>query len=239
MNLYLVVEGKVGEPKIYEKWVPIVNPNLTYVNHYTKIVNNNFAIISGKGYPNYLNVIKNAITDACNFGNIDRIVIGVDSEDYTYEEKYNEINELINDQMCKIELKIIIQHFCLETWCLANRKIIPRNPQNQILIKYLNTFNALKEDPVLMPGYIPEKLNRAQFAAKYLKLCLNEKNVTYTKSNPTFVANDRFYKNILERYNSTGHIKEFKEFINAFEGNNATTDHKTQDDTPKILVNKQ
>jgi hypothetical protein len=48
-------------------------------------------LISGNGYPNYLNVIENAIKDVNSLGNFDSLVIAVDSEDKAYQDKYDEI----------------------------------------------------------------------------------------------------------------------------------------------------
>jgi len=42
MNLYLVVEGPVGEKQVYAHWVPLVNPNLKIVNSLEEVAQNNF-----------------------------------------------------------------------------------------------------------------------------------------------------------------------------------------------------
>jgi len=63
MNIYIVVEGEVGVKKVYQHWVPLVNPNLNYVDHISLIVRNNFSILSGGRLKFttdfFINIIKN------------------------------------------------------------------------------------------------------------------------------------------------------------------------------------
>ena len=63
MNIYVVVEGDVGEKRVYETWIPWVNPNLGCVNHIWEIDWDQFAVFSGHGYPQYFSVIDDAIQD--------------------------------------------------------------------------------------------------------------------------------------------------------------------------------
>lgn len=218
MNIYVVVEGEVGEKKVYKHWIPLVNPTLTYVNHVSEIEKDNFAVIAGMGYPQYLRVIEDAIGDINNYGNIDRLVIAVDSEETSYEEKFNEINEHISGIHCVAEIVIVVQHFCLEAWALGNRVIIRQHPQSSKLREYKRFFNVRLYDPELLPGYQAEELNRAQFAFKYLKRALNEryKNLTYTKSNPGPLLHNKYFERVKERLEDTGHISSFGVFLNAF-----------------------
>src|SRR4030042_4720649 len=96
MNIHIVVEGVKGAAKVYETWVPLVNPRLTYVSHISELLNDNFSIVGGGGYPQYLGIIDDAIDDVNNFRNIQRLVIGVDSEEFSYQEKYREIEDHIS-----------------------------------------------------------------------------------------------------------------------------------------------
>lgn len=218
MNIYIVVEGEVGEKKVYEYWVPLVNPSLSHVQHISNIAHNNFAIIIGAGYPQYFEVIDAAIADANDYGNIDRLVVAVDSEEMTYDEKYDEIYRHVSGQKCLAEVRIVVQHFCLEAWALGNRVIIRRDPQSSKLREYKRFYNVLVKDPELLPGYQPEELNRAQFAEKYLRRALNDKyrNLTYTKSNPGALLNIKYFNRLKERLEQTGHISSFEAFLTAF-----------------------
>ena len=218
MNIYVVVEGEVGEKKVYKHWIPLVNPTLIYVNHVSEIENDNFAIIAGMGYPQYLKVIEDAIGDVNNYGNIDRLIVAIDSEEMLYEEKLNEINEHVSKFHCVADISTVVQHFCLETWALGNRRIIRPHPQSSKLREYKSFFDIRLNDPELLPGYQAEELNRAQFAFKYLKRALNEryKNLTYTKSNPQPLLHNKYFERVKERLEDTGHISSFRVFLNAF-----------------------
>jgi hypothetical protein len=217
MNIHIVVEGVKGAAKVYQIWVPLVNPRLTYVSHISDIINDNFSIVGGGGYPQYLEIIDAAIDDVNNYRNIQRLVIGVDSEEFSYQEKYREIEDHISSLTCLAEIRIVVQHFCLETWALGN-EVIVTHPHSDVLRKYVNFFNVRVRDPELLPGYSEEELNRAQFAAKYLKYALNDKyrELTYSKSNPTALLHPKYFGRVRQRFQNTGHISSFAHFLGAF-----------------------
>ena len=218
MNIHIVVEGVVGEKKVYQHWVPLVNPNLSYVQHISEIQDNHFTIIAGGGYPHYYEVIDAAIDDVNTQGNIDRLVVAVDSEEMAFGEKYAEIDALLSKSHCIAEIRVVIQHFCLETWALGNRRIIRPKPQDPRLRGYKRSYDVRNDDPELLPAYPPEELNRAQFAEKYLRRALQDKhrNLTYTKSNPNALLHSKYFQRVQERLEQTGHIRSFEAFLTAF-----------------------
>lgn len=217
MNIYLVVEGQV-ERKVYPKWVKYLNPSLKFIEDIDKIETNCVYIVSGMGYPYYFEIIESAIEDIKSSQCFDRFVISVDSEDMTYQEKYDEINEFIQSKKLDCEYKIVIQHFCIETWALGNKIIVSRNPFSEKVRNYRAYFDVLTNDPEILPPYDIDKLNRAQFAEKYLRALLNEKyrNLTYSKYNPTTLLNRNYYERVKRRYVETNHIKSFNNFLSAF-----------------------
>lgn len=218
MNLYVIVEGEQSERKVYKKWIQYLNPNLKCVSRSEEIVNNNYIIYSGFGYPFYFEIINSAIEEVNAHGKIDRLVIAVDSDEMSYEEKYCEIESHITNRHCKAQICIIVQHFCLETWALGNKFIISRTPQSEKLREYIKFYDVVENDPELMPAYKREELNRAQFAVRYLKAALNEKNekLTYSKRNPKVLLNQKYFKRVKNRLETTGHIASFSAFLTAF-----------------------
>jgi len=218
MNIYVVVEGEQSERKVYEKWIKYLNPTLRSVDKLSGVTKDNYVIYAGFGYPFYFEIIKSAIDDVNSHGNIDRLVIAVDSEEMSYEEKYREIQSVVIDNKCVAQIHIVVQHFCLETWALGNRAIISRQPQSEKLKTYIRFFNVVDNDPELLPPYQPEELNRAQFAAKYLKAAVNEKyrNLTYSKNNPKVLLNRKYFKRVRNRFETTKHIASFGAFLRAF-----------------------
>ena len=216
MNIYVVVEGEIGEKYIYQRWIPYVNPTLSYVRNMFDIRDNDFSIISGMGYPQYLDVIQSAIEDVNAHGNIDRFVVAVDAEEMSYEEKYAEIHSHLARLDCRAEKIIIIQNFCLETWGLGNRKLIRRNPESEQLIEYKNIFDVTENDPEELPGY--KGFSRVRFAEVYLRTALLERNrsVTYRKGKPDALFPRTYFEQVRSRFEQTGHIKSFEGFLNAF-----------------------
>ncbi len=221
-----MVEGEVGERKLYEKWIPFVNKDFSYAQTINQVVTNNFFIQIGGGFPNYFRVINDAITDVRELKDtnglplFDRLVIVIDSEDYTFSQKMQEIENYVTSKIgdSYLDYKVIIQHFCLETWGLANRKIITSNIQNVELLKYKKIFDLALNDPENLPDLLDEDLNRAQFASKYLRLLLNNKfrNLSYNKSDPGPLLNQKYYTEVLNRHLNEKHIPSFVNFLGAF-----------------------
>lgn len=218
MNYYIVVEGKKVEPAVYNKWISYINPELNLISHISKFKENNYLLFAGCGYPNYFNVISTAAQEVLENPIIDYLVIAIDSEDMTYEEKYQEIHNFLSYYIDKIKIIIIVQHFCIETWALGNKLIIRRNPQNSQLIHYLRYFNVVSNDPELLPPLEEEQLTRAQFAEKYLRRALNDRyrNLTYSKNRPDVLLHPRYFQQVKLRYDKTNHIQSFGKFLDAF-----------------------
>lgn len=217
MNIYLVVEGQIGEKKVYSNWIKYINKQMQLVNSIDEISHNSVYIVSGGGYPNYFDIIENAAQDVMTY-NIDRLVVAIDSEDMTYEEKHHEVDEFIYNFGLNINYKIIVQHFCLETWALGNRIIVSRKPSSERVKKYRQIHDVLVYDPADLPPNMEEGLNRAQFAERYLRALLNDnyKNLSYSKRNPEVLLHSKYYQRVFDRFTETGHIASFNDFLNAF-----------------------
>lgn len=219
MNLYVVVEGKCGEKKVYPHWIKYLNNSMTQVYSLDEIHDNNFYIISGYGYPQYLSIIDDAIQDVKNHNQIDYLVVCVDSEDKSFQDKYNEIEVHMDQKIELNKIKIVIQHPCLEVWALGNKLLIKRNPQSLELRKYINLYNVRKLDPEGLPNNELEGLNRCQFAYQYLRKALNEVNpyLSYSKSNPKVIIDESYFHQIIKRFRKDSHIQSLKTLISAFE----------------------
>ena len=218
MNLYIVVEGRTSEKKVYPCWIKRINPILVEITDLDDFSGNNYYLISGGGYPNYLDVIDAALEDVSAYDAIDYLVVCVDSEEMTLQEKYQEIVKHINKRITLDRLKIVIQHFCLATWGLSNKVVHKRNPQDPILREYIRLFDTRVRDPELLPNYQKLNFNRAQFAHDYLRRVLREKHkrLSYTKANPMIIAHETYFDRIIARYSEDKHIQSFKLFLDAF-----------------------
>ena len=218
MNYYILVEGERVETAVYNKWISYLNSELGPISHISEFKENNYLIFAGYGYPNYFEVINNAIQDALDNPIIDYLVIAIDSEEMTYKEKYQEVYDFVLNYVDKINIIIIVQHFCIETWALGNRLIIRRNPENSQLRRYIKYFNVVSNDPELLPSFEQEHLTRSQFAEKYLRKALNDKyrNLTYSKNKPDVLVHPKYFQQVKLRYDTTKHIRSFGKFLDAF-----------------------
>jgi hypothetical protein len=218
MRYYLVVEGKCGESIIYPQWISYVNEQLVQKFCIDDMVDNSYYLISGNGFPYYYQIIDNAIEDINVSGKFDCLVIAVDSEDYSCSDKYNDILTYVGNKLVSAQLKIIVQHPCIEAWALGNRVVLRRNPEDEMVREFLKFYNVRKSDPELLPGYPKKELNRAQFAFLYLKHILVDRypRLTYTKSNPKALLHIKYFEQLKKRFNETAHIKSFDMFLQAF-----------------------
>jgi hypothetical protein len=218
VNVYLVVEGPVGEKRVYSHWVPMVNARLSVVPSIDQVSDNSVFIVAGGGYPSYFDVIEAGVADVAGNSMFDRLVVAIDSEEMTLSDKYCEVSEFIDSLASQVEYRIIVQHFCLETWALGNKAIVTRHPRDPRIREYRRIFDVLHSDPEYLPPNPAEGLNRAQFAERYLRGLLNEKyrNLTYTKSNPAALLHRKYYARVRRRYDEGTHIASFGALIAAF-----------------------
>jgi hypothetical protein len=219
MNLYVVVEGK-SEKLVYSEWIPHINPLLIEVQHVADVTNNSFVIVQGGGMPQYFDVIEAAIADINDLRNIDRLVVCVDSEDMTRQEKFDEVSSFIQSFTCHSRVHVVIQHFCFESWALANNRAMPSTVRSLTLKRFKAHFDVTKRDPELLLPLPDSELNRAQTAHSYLRAMLNAKwphISAYVKGRDAGpVAHDSYLRNLRLRRTNTGHIPSFDNLIAAF-----------------------
>lgn len=216
MNIYVLVEGTRVEPLVYAQWIPHINPSLSQVDSLISLRNNNFLIFGGGGYPGYLTRIKNAVADLNGNPTIDRLVVAVDSEQATRAARFQEIDRHISMHGPTKPYKIVIQHYCFESWCLGNKKIAPKPHCTGELRDLKNFFDVGLQDPELLPSKYPGQLTAAKFSAHYLKKCMQDRGASYSKRNPTYVANPTFLFQLQRRLNLSGHIGSLQTLVDAF-----------------------
>lgn len=107
------------------------------------------------------------------------------------------------------QLVIIVQHRCIETWLLGNKKVFKRNPKSQFLRECVNFYNVSVLDPESMGKEINFNTH-AQFHEAYLSEIFNEKNISYTKRNPGVAADLTYLTQLKKRVQDDSHIMSFK-----------------------------
>lgn len=193
MNVYVMVEGELAAKEIYQKWIPLVNRQLQNIDYPNQFAKNNFYVFFGKGQPEYWSRASIAVDDVNNNKTIDRLVFGFDSEDMSYHDKLNEAKENIEKFNCRVQVKYIVQHFCMETWLLGNKDNYRWKTKNNTLNEYYKKFDVRENDPEDLPAYKEggkRAINRAAFAYNYLRLAIYDKygmEKSYSKRNVSMI----------------------------------------------------
>jgi hypothetical protein len=217
MNIYFLVEGRSTEKKLYTAWLNYLIPELQRVNFYDQIAQNNYVIISGNGYPSILDEgIPNAIDKIQEVPKYNYLVICLDADEDTVEEREKYVNDFIKENIAipaSLEIVIIIQNRCIETWLLGNRKIFNyRQPLQRLLADYVQYYDVSQNDPELM-GKFKQK-NHADFHLVYLQEIFRAKNLSYSKKFPGETQEEYYLQQLIKRIDETEHLKTFQKFIN-------------------------
>lgn len=232
MNLLFLVEGEKTEPKIYKAWLSHLFPHLNFVVRPEDMTTNSCRIIPGNGYPNMISSprlyggpsrLEACLLDIKNYGNIDYFFICIDSEEETYNVRFEEIKSKLDslksklgiDQTQVTKFHIIIQHCCIETWALGNTEISNEyTPQSSStnFSEFRAHYDVLVNDPELMiscpPGY--SHSTKARFHASYLKEYLKEFGLAYSKKKPKIVEEKKYLDALIKRCTSTNHLSSLK-----------------------------
>ncbi len=215
MNIYFLVEGKRTETKVYPKWLKVLLPSFSRVDFPNEVLNKNYFLISGNGYPSILEHLQDAVKNIENCGNYDYLILFIDADEQTVSERKSEIYEYIeqnNIKINKFELKIFVQNRTFETWLLGNARIFPRQPNEPEFVEMVKFYNTSISDPEFMGKYADYD-KYAEFHHDYLKLMLAERHIRYTKKNPREVGETHYIKSLIDRIETTEHLQSFNELV--------------------------
>lgn len=216
MNIYFLVEGET-EKKIYKAWLQHLVPELQQVKFSDRVQTNNYFLISGEGYPSILSDgIPNAIERIEEAQNYKYLVICVDADEETIENREREVNDFISDNIFvpdTLEVVTFVQNRCIETWFLGNRKFFDsRQPLEGNLSTYVRYYDVSRHDPELMGK--ADRDNHAEFHEAYLKEIFQAKRQTYSKKFPGVTQEKYYLEQLIKRVtDEPEHLKTFKKFI--------------------------
>ena len=219
MNLYFLVEGKT-ERKVYPQWLSYLLPDtFSRVNAAKQATRNNYYLISGGGYPSILdNHLRNAVEDVNQCNNYDWLILIIDADEMSVQDKINEVESFINTKNIVLTsncaLKIIVQKCCIETWFLGNRKVYKQNPHLSELGNFSNFYNVHQNDPELMTKPNSYQGSLGDYHFEYLKQMLLEKHIRYSKTNPSHVVENKYVSQLKKRVSETDHLPSLNEFFN-------------------------
>ncbi|MCC3430522.1 MAG: hypothetical protein JGK38_21020 [Microcoleus sp. PH2017_15_JOR_U_A] len=239
MNLYFVFEGKT-EPIVYKKWLSVLLPELTEVDSFDAVIQNNYYYESDMGVPSCYRVTANAIQEINLFPQYNYLVLFTDADRFTVSEKQAEADEQIKSELkdkpfqslpVNCQLEVIVQKVCLETWFLGNRKFFVRNPQhNEILKQYIKYFDVCQDNPEdLASEFVQNAENtkeifgyktKALFHEGYLRGIFKERSLaskthlSYSKPRPREVQEEYYLKQLIARVEANSdHLLNFQDFI--------------------------
>lgn len=214
MSLYVLVEGDKTERVIYASWLRHCLPTWQRVERVEDIADNKFFMISGNGYPSYLNRIKAAIADVHAHG-VRWLWICIDSEEMSHQQKLDEIRSILDECHAFAGTRVIVQHCCIETWLLGNSKMVKRVPENEPLRSYMTHYDVTREDPEKMHS-LPGFPTRARFHLAYLRKVFEERGDAYAKNNPGGAKEHYYLRELVRRRMTTRHISSFEALVSAF-----------------------
>ncbi|MBP6468631.1 MAG: hypothetical protein KA277_11525 [Fusobacteriaceae bacterium] len=220
MNIYMLMEGSRSEPIIYDAWIKYLSPNMTRVYDLNLIDDDKFYITSSDGYPRIVtHSIRASIQDINATPNIDAFWIVVDSEDSTIEQR----EEIIQSELSKfslnrpIDIQIIVQKCCIETWGFGNDKVFPNNNIDAELQDYLNFYDIRVNDPEEMKYPNSYDGSIASYHLHYLKKILRMRRISYAKNKPNDLDKGYYFDEICARSNTTSHLRTFTKLKNLLE----------------------
>ncbi|WP_438025153.1 hypothetical protein [Sorangium sp. So ce233] len=158
-----------------------------------------------------------------NPGRVQEIWICIDSDEDTYEARYAEVHravhaELQNTRMAKtnpsLEIRIIVQHCCIETWFLGHDGFLRQGPQSRQLVDFKRFYDVSSDDPERMATY-PGYVTRTSFHLAYLKAMLAERSYRYSKQRPGVVIEPSYFEALRARCARTGHLASFRHLLDS------------------------
>lgn len=219
IRLYLIVEGRGTEPKLYRAWLPLLLPGMQRVQRLEDLgsADRTFLIVAGCGFPSYLDRIRNAVTDIRqNSGMVTHLLVAVDAEEIGFDERRRALVNLINELKCPVSSQVIVADCCVETWLLGHRRLVCRQPQSRELAEMLRFYNVVAQDPELMPKHSSFS-TRAQFHFEYLRYVFRERQLNYAKNNPGEACRSDYFEQLraraLDNRDDPRHLKSFADLL--------------------------
>ncbi|MCE9859667.1 RloB family protein [Raoultella planticola] len=217
MNVYILVEGKQTERKVYPAWLSQLASHMKQVESHADVEENSYFLLSGEGYPRLLDVsLKNSLNDIAESGKFDAFWIVLDSDGEDIRERINDIYTRIASSGVEIgpcSIEIIMQNPCIETWGLGNKSVISVNQLHGDFNNCYHFYDVATNDPELMTK--PEDFigTIAHYHEYYIKNMYKQVRLSYSKNRPVALLDPTTLEQIVRRLDDTpGHLSSFKTF---------------------------
>lgn len=214
MNLFFLVEGRRTEAKVYDAWIKHVFPHLRPVKHIADFSANCYHIFSGNGYPHYRRRLEQAFWEIGDYPVVDHFFLCLDSDEDEYMARVAEVQRVIDELATKtsiyqkhhrLEVHVVVQHCCIETWFLGHRKMMRKEGLSPEFAKMKQFYDVRENDPECM-GKPEDYVTRASYHEAYLKAMLRERGMTYSKEQPGAVCTSEYLGGLRDRCRTTGHL---------------------------------
>ncbi len=216
MNVYLLVEGRRTERRLYPAWLKLLLPAFRQVDRFDAATDQCFFVFSGEGYPCLLQThLPNAIRDCNKAGRYKCLIVCMDAEEEAVEHRRREVElaySSCSEKLYDGELVAVIQTRCIETWLLGNRRMISAAPNTTSLDDCLRYFDVRTSDPELMGRR--RRRTHAQFHGEYLQTAFKDKGMTYSKRDPGHAKEETYLQQLISRINDQPeHLRTFQFFL--------------------------
>ncbi len=220
MNFYFLLEDEKSFLKVLPSWLEYMNFGYRRVADIQQVQENNYILQSGQGVTQLITKVLFDTIDTIllNPGKIDKLVIILDAEELELEARrqivYRQINEHYEDGRINFDIVVLVCNHCFETWLLGCRGLYPTGVVDQAsdFYAYYKYYNIEENDPEEMTPSEDSEDTIAKYHFHYLHELLRYKKIRYSKNRPQNVATEGYFKGIVERIDSTEHIKSFKTF---------------------------
>ena len=221
MNLYLLVEGRRTEARVYPAWLSHLLPKHTRVIDPQEAAGAHYFLTSGQGYPRILDEgIPAAIEDISIHGGYDYFVVSVDADEDDPEQKREEVVQFVRECTPSLPgqtvLQVIVQTKSIESWFLGNRRVVSANPGCPVLRGYMGEYDIRELCPECMGGHAEFPTVQA-FHLDYLERVLRERHLRYSKLYPGQVQERHYLEQLIERSGDSRHLRSFKTLIDLCE----------------------
>lgn len=225
MNYYFLLEDEKSLLKVLPYWLEYMEFNCIRVPDISQVIDNNYILQSGQGITQLITKVLFDTIDTiqCNPNKIDKLVVILDSESISVEQRKNEvadkIKEKYNIDALSFEIVIIVCNHCFETWLLGKTELYPQLVEKEsYFYPYYTHYNIGICDPenMLPPLHLNETI--AQYHFHYFHELMRYKRLRYTKKKPDIVSKKEFFIGLCQRIENTEHISSFKQLIDFIKG---------------------
>jgi len=214
--LYVVVEGRRTEPKLYRAWLPLLLPEYQAVRRIEDARQKTYFVVAGEGYPSYKRRIRAAVKDVADPGSsFTHLMVCVDAEELACAERQRELQALVDSEGCVTPTRFIVANCCIESWLLGNRKVVRHTPGSAELRRLMALYNVRDHDPERMPNHGSH--TRAVFHGEYLRAVFAERDLHFSKERPGLAGEPAYFaemrKRTSESTDGVPHLASFAELL--------------------------